>query len=84
MKDFSPKEHGYIGAGVASRENNEKTAYIRALYSLLHYEHGFEMSLPVRKAIATVTTIAMDHRDIEASLDDVTKAIDFYEAKNTP
>lgn len=81
MKDFSPEEHGYIGAGVAFRESNEKTAYIRALYSLLSDGCGIEMSLPVRKAIALVTTIAMDHEDIEATLDDVTKAISSYEAK---
>jgi len=81
MKDFSPKEHGYIGAGVASRESNEKTAYIRALYSLLSDGCGIEMSLPVRKAIASITTIALDHRDIEATLDDVTKAISSYEGR---
>ena len=80
MKDFSPKEHGYIGAGVASRESNEKTAYIRALYSLLSDGCRIEMSLSVRKAIASITTIALDHRDIEATLDDVTKAISYYEA----
>jgi hypothetical protein len=39
------------------------------------------MSLPVRKAIASITTIALDHRDIEATLDDVTKAISSHEAK---
>jgi hypothetical protein len=81
MKDFSPEEHGYIGAGLASRESNEKTAYIRALYSLLSDGCGIEMSLPVRKAVASITTIALDHRDIEATLDDVTKAISSYEAK---
>ena len=81
MKDFSPEEHGYIGAGVALRESNEKTAYIRALYSLLSDGCGIEMSLPVRKAIASITTIALDQRDIEATLDDVTKAINSYEAK---
>jgi len=81
MKDFSPEEHGYIGAGLASRESNKKTAYIRALYSHLSDGCGIEMSLPVRKAIASITTIALDHRDIEATLDDVTKAISSHEAK---
>lgn len=82
MKDFSPKEHGYIGAGVAFRESNEKTAYIRALYSLLSDGCGIEVSLPVRKAIALITTIALDHLDIDVTLDDVTKAISYYEARN--
>lgn len=82
MKDFSPKEHGYIGAGLASRQVNEKTSYIRALYNLLKNAHGIEMSLHVRKAIAWITTIALDQKDVEVTLDDVTKAISSYEAKN--
>lgn len=75
MENFEPKEHGFIGAGVASREHNEKTAYIRAFYTLLHAESGIEISLPVRKAMANVTTVMLNRRDIEATLDDVTKAI---------
>jgi hypothetical protein len=82
MKDFLPKEHGYIGAGLASRESNEKTAYIRALYNLLSNSPGIEMNLHVRKAIVSVTSIALDQKDVEVTLDDVTKAIGSFEAKN--
>jgi hypothetical protein len=81
MGDFVPQKTGYIGAGIGSREVNEKTAYIRALYKLLKDAHGFKIDLPIRQAIAAVTAVMLNNPDIDVTTDDVTKAIEYYEKK---
>jgi hypothetical protein len=81
MGKFSPQEHGYIGAGVHSREINEKTAYIRALYKLLKDEHGFEVSLSLKKAMASVTTVILNKPNIDVTTDDISKTISRHEKR---
>lgn len=81
MGDFVPQKTGYIGAGISSREVNEKTAYIRGLYKLLKDAHGFKIDLPIRQAIAAVTAVMLNNPDIDVTTDDVTKAIEYYEKK---
>jgi hypothetical protein len=81
MGDFVPQKHGYIGAGISSREANQKTAYIRGLYELLQHDHGFEIDLPMKQAMAAVTAVMLNNPDIDVSTDDVTKAIKFYQKK---
>jgi len=81
MGEFVPRKHGYIGAGVSSREANEKTAYIRGLYKLLKDAHGFKIDLPIKQAMAAVTTVMLNNPDIEVTTDDVTKAIKYFEKK---
>ena len=81
MGEFVPRKHGYIGAGISSREANEKTAYIRSFHKLLKDEHGFEICLLMKKAMAAVTAVMLNNPDIEVTTDDVTKAIKYYEKK---
>jgi hypothetical protein len=79
MKDFIPPQNGYIGAGVGSRQANEKNSYIRGLYTLLKDEHGFEIDLPIKKAMAAVTAVMLNKSDINVTTEDVTAAIEYYE-----
>jgi hypothetical protein len=81
MMKFVPKQHGYIGAGVDLREANEKTAYIRGLYKLLKDEHGIKVDLPIRQAIAAVTTVMLNKLDMHVTTEDVTKALKYYEKR---
>jgi hypothetical protein len=81
MGDFTPMEHGYVGAGISSREANEKTAYVRGLHKLLKDEHGFEIDLPIKQAMAAVTLVMLNDPDIHVTTDDVTKAIRHNEKK---
>lgn len=81
MRNFVPKQHGYIGAGVNLRQDNEKTAYIRGLYKLLKDEHGIKVDLPIRQAIAAVTIVMLNKLDMHVTTEDVTKALKYYEKR---
>jgi hypothetical protein len=81
MGNFTPLKHGFVGAGVSSREANEKTAYIRGLHKLLKDEHGFKIDLPIKQAMAAVTLVMLNNPDIHVTTDDVTKAIRHNEKK---
>lgn len=71
---FQPAEHGAIGAAVASRKNNPKYAYVRGFAALLS-ESGFAVSRSLERAIAIVSTIALNEKDTIVTEDDVRFAL---------
>ena len=70
-----------IDAAIRARQKNPKTEYLRALLYLLIDEHGFAITKPIMKAIAIMTTVAIDSPDVVATCDDVQKAFAWLTAK---
>jgi predicted DNA-binding transcriptional regulator len=79
-REFEPTEDEEdTQEAVKTRQHNPKTEYIRALTSHLINTHSFVISTQIEKAIAITTNVAINKPDIDASYDDVKKAI-----KNIP
>jgi hypothetical protein len=73
--NFKPSESGMIGAAIESRQRNQKTEYLRAFGSVLTDVHGFALTKPIMQAMAIVANVVINLPDIDATYDDVKKAI---------
>jgi len=72
---FEHYEIGMVGAALSSRKSCVKTQYIRAFAEGLFNSSRLEKTIAVMHAIATVTTIVLNDPDIDATYDDVKKAL---------
>jgi len=80
-RSFDPKDSGMVEAASGSRKRNQKNEYLRALLYLLIDVHGFAITEPIMKAIAIVTTVAIDSPDVVATYSDVKNALTWLNAK---
>ena len=72
---YAPTESGAIGAALASRQRNRKTEYLRAFGTLLRDVHRIELTTNALHAMATTATVVLNDPDIDATYDDVRKAL---------
>lgn len=74
-RKFKPSESGMIGAAIKSRQSSPKTEYLRAFGNLLTDVHKFALSMPIMQAMATVGNVVINLPDVDATYDDVRKAL---------
>jgi hypothetical protein len=74
--NYEPKFYGAIGAAVGSQKPNAKTEFIRAIWHWLD-KARIPPTRPVLKAIACMTTVALDDPDTIATYEDVRQALGF-------
>lgn len=74
-RTYEPAEGGFIGAAVSGRKYNLKTEYLRAFGALLVDEHHFELTAAIRRAIAITANVVINDPEVDASFDDVRKAL---------
>lgn len=73
--EYEPQETNATAAAIASRKSNRKTEYLRAFATLLTENYRIRLTKPIMEAMALVATVALDDPNIDASYDDVRKAI---------
>lgn len=74
-RDFTPSERGMICAATKTRERNTKTEYLRAFGHLLTEVHHLTLTATVRHAMAITANVAINLPDVDATYDDVRKAL---------
>ena len=72
---FTPSESGMIGAAIESRQKSPKTEYVRAFGNLLTEVHKFELTAPVKKAIAVVANVVINQPDVDVTYADVCRLL---------
>lgn len=73
--EYEPQETRATAAAIASRKNNRKTEYLRAFATLLTENDRIRLTKPIKEAMALVATVALNDPHLDASYDDVRKAI---------
>lgn len=73
--DFTPSEHGMIGAAISKRQHNERAEYLRAFAKLLNDVHHITITPALMRAMAIVGNVALDLQDDLLSYDDVRKTL---------
>lgn len=73
-KNFEPSEQHLIGAALNTRQDSVKTSYIRGFAHLLN-ENGISITPPIMQAMAKTATLALNHKDLIVSYDNVRKAL---------
>lgn len=73
--DFEPDEYGMLKAAAGTRQHNPKTEYLRAFAYILAEERQIDITPTVMKAMAITSNVVMNAPDIDATYDDVRKAL---------
>lgn len=74
-QNYSPEKSGMAGAAIQSRKSNRKTEYIRAFAYSLAEDQIVHLSKNIMKAMAGVANVVLNDLEIDASYDDVRKAV---------
>lgn len=72
---WEPEQRGFIRQAIASREHNAMQEYLRSFITILTEDYGFELTLPVKKAIATTAMVVDGGVDVDVTLETVNKVI---------
>lgn len=80
--DFEVGASGHIYAALASQKPNAKMEYLRALADILVSEFEFDLTIETKRAMATTANVVLDSPDVDASYDDVCKAVKLLAPKN--
>lgn len=72
---WEPGPRGFIRQAIASREHNAMQEYLRSFITILTEDYGFELTLPVKKAIATTAMVVDGGVDVDVTLETVSKVI---------
>lgn len=72
---FKPSEPGMVGAAIETRQRSAKTEYLRAFINLLTKADKFELTSPIKRAIAIVANVVINLPDVDVSDDDVRKVL---------
>jgi hypothetical protein len=73
--DFTPTEHGVIGAALQTRQHSPRTAYIRAFGKILVDGGVVPLNLAVMSGMASVATVAINDEALTVTIHDVRQAL---------
>jgi len=73
--DFTPTEHGVIGAALQTRQHSPRTGYIRAFGRILIDGGVVRLNQAVMSGIASVATVAINDEALTVTIHDVRQAL---------